>query len=57
MKAVLNEFIDKHAPVIKKRIKGKLCPWLTQNIKKKMNTRPTFEKSKKDKSNNRLVNI
>ena len=34
LKSVLKECIDKHAPTIKKRIKGKLCPWLTQDVKR-----------------------
>ena len=39
MKAVLKECIDKHAPIIKKRIKGKLCPWLMQDITREMVTK------------------
>lgn len=38
-KAILKECIDKHALTIKKRIKGKLCPWLTQKVKQEMNTK------------------
>lgn len=39
LKAILKKCIDKHAPAIKKRIKGKLCPWLTQKVKQEMNTK------------------
>ena len=31
--------IEKHAPVVKKRVKGRLCPWLTKELKRDMNHR------------------
>ena len=37
--SILNRNIDKHAPVIKKRVKGRLCPWLTKDLKKELNHR------------------
>ena len=33
---ILRQTIDKHAPLIKKKIKGRDCPWLTTNLKKAM---------------------
>ena len=31
--------IDKHAPVVKKRVKGCFCPWLSKELKREMNLR------------------
>ena len=31
---ILRQTIDKHAPLIKKKVKGRDCPWLTANLKK-----------------------
>ena len=39
MKEVLLSTLNKHAPIIRKRIKGKVSPWLDKNIKKEMNHR------------------
>ena len=36
--SLLNAF-DKHAPIIRKRVKGRFCPWLTAEIRQKMNNR------------------
>ena len=36
---ILQRCIDKHAPLISKKIKGRLCPWLTPDVKKEMNLR------------------
>ena len=30
----MSRCIDKHAPVVKKRVKGRLCPWLSKEMKK-----------------------
>ncbi|XP_057299399.1 uncharacterized protein LOC130630019 [Hydractinia symbiolongicarpus] len=38
-KQILFLILDKHAPTIEKRVKGKRCPWLPNDIKKDMNTR------------------
>ncbi|XP_057302789.1 uncharacterized protein LOC130636955 [Hydractinia symbiolongicarpus] len=38
-KQILFPMLDKHAPIIEKRVKGKRCPWLPNDIKKDMNTR------------------
>eukprot|EP00795_Rhopilema_esculentum_P010458 gene10458-19168_t len=35
----LTQCIDKHAPFVKKRIKGRLCPWLSKELKQEMNIR------------------
>mgnify|MGYP001794933248 CR=1 FL=1 len=53
MKAVLKECIDKHTPIIKKRVKGKLCPWLTQDIKREMNSKDQLL-GKARKTNNEI---
>ena len=39
MKHIALEIFDKHAPRITKKVKGKLVPWLTDDIKKLMNER------------------
>eukprot|EP00794_Sanderia_malayensis_P021363 gene21363-23443_t len=39
MKEALSSIIDRHAPLIKKRVKGRRCPWITYEIKSLMNTR------------------
>ena len=36
---ILQRCIDKHAPLISKKVKGRLCPWLTPDVKKEMNLR------------------
>ena len=35
----ISRCIEKHAPVVKKRVKGRLCPWLTKELKREMNHR------------------
>ena len=39
IKNILLDVFQKHAPITNKRVRGKLCPWLTNNLKSKMNTR------------------
>ena len=39
IKNILLEVFQKHAPIINKRVRGKPCPWLTNDLKSKMNTR------------------
>eukprot|EP00794_Sanderia_malayensis_P006428 gene6428-7159_t len=39
MKEALSSIIDRHAPLIKMRVKGRRCPWITYEIKSLMNTR------------------
>ena len=38
-KKLFNSVIDKHVPYIEKKVKGRSCPWLTKDIKAKMNER------------------
>ena len=38
-KQILIFYFDKHAPLITKKVKGKLSPWLTPEVKKQMNVR------------------
>ena len=35
----LDKSLDKHAPWITKRVKGKTCPWLDSDVKREMNHR------------------
>ena len=39
IKNILLEIFQKHAPIINKRVRGKPCPWLTNDLKSKLNTR------------------
>ena len=39
MEQGLTSIIDRHAPKIRKCVKGRKCPWLTYKIKTLMNTR------------------
>ena len=39
LRDTLQRCIDKHAPLISKKVKGRLCPWLTPDVKKEMNLR------------------
>ena len=39
IKNIFLEVFQKHTPIIKKRVRGKPCPWLTNDLKSKMNTR------------------
>ena len=36
---ILQRCIDKHAPLISKKVKGRRCPWLTPDVQKEMNLR------------------
>ena len=38
-KNILQQCIDKYAPLLEKKVKGRLCPWLTQEVKREMNLR------------------
>ena len=35
----LNTVFNSHAPLIKKRIRGKPCPWIDDSLKREMNKR------------------
>ena len=39
LRVTLQRCIDKHAPLISKKVKGRLCPWLTPDVRKEMNLR------------------
>eukprot|EP00112_Aurelia_sp_Birch-Aquarium-sp1_P026369 Seg932.4 transcript_id=Seg932.4/GoldUCD/mRNA.D3Y31 product="hypothetical protein" protein_id=Seg932.4/GoldUCD/D3Y31 len=39
LKRILNYSINKHAPMITKKVKGRLCPWMTTKVKQEMNIR------------------
>ena len=50
MRSILITSLNKFAPKIVKRIKGKPCPWLTKELKQEMNTRDKLlRKSRKTK--------
>lgn len=38
-KCILQQSIDTHAPLITKKIEGRLCPWLSSEVKSEMNLR------------------
>ena len=38
-KCILQQSIDKNAPLITKKIKGRLCPWMSSDVKSEMNLR------------------
>ena len=37
MKSILKDTIDRHAPFVNKRVKGKKSPWMSKEIKRHMN--------------------
>ena len=37
MKSILKDTIDRHAPFVTKRVKGKKSPWMSKEIKRHMN--------------------
>ena len=39
LRDTLQRCIDKHAPLTSKKVRGRLCPWLTPDVKKEMNLR------------------
>ena len=39
MKGIVTSIFNKHAPFITKRVKGRMCPWLTADLKSHMNER------------------
>ena len=43
-KILLKAVIDKHAPLKKKKIRMRDCPWLTNEIRKKINERDSWSK-------------
>jgi len=48
--STLQTIFDTHAPLIEKRIKGRPCPWLNADVKKKMNNREQLlRKARKSK--------
>ena len=50
---MLQDLINRHCPIIIKQVKGKISPWLTTDLKQKMNHRDKL--LKKAKRNN--INI
>ena len=43
-KRLLKEIIDKYAPLIKKLVRGKDCPWINNLVRSKMNERDYYLK-------------
>ena len=54
MKNILHKLIDKHTPFITKKVKGRLCPWLTADVKKEMNERDKLLRRARN-SNNEIL--
>jgi exonuclease III len=53
LKNILSNTIDKHAPQIHKRVKGKRSPWINRDLKKEMNKRDAFHRRfRKSKAEN-----
>ncbi|XP_066929954.1 uncharacterized protein [Clytia hemisphaerica] len=50
--SILKETLNNHAPIITKRIKGKPSPWMTEDLKKQMNTRDQLNRRAKKSRNN-----
>ena len=49
----LENIFNKHAPLITKKIKGRVCPWLNRNVKSFMNDRDKIlRKARKSKNSN-----
>jgi len=68
LRAKLTDVIDRHAPNVSKRVKGKSSPWLTKEIKSEMNCcdalRRRYQKTKCDRDHqsyktkrNKVTNI
>ena len=50
MKSILKDTIDRHAPFVTKRVKGKKSPWMSKEIKRHMNIRDQlYRKARKSK--------
>ena len=50
MKSILKDTIDKHAPFVTKRVKGKKSAWMSKEIKRHMNIRDQlYRKARKSK--------
>ena len=56
LKDILTKSINKHAPNIAKRVKGKRSPWFNRELKKEMNScdtlRRKFQRTRTDADNN-----
>ena len=50
MKSILKDTIDRHAPFVTKRVKGKKSPWMPKEIKRHMNIHDQlYRKARKSK--------
>ena len=52
-KRLLKNVIDKHAPLVQKKIRGRDCPWLTTEIRKDIDEE-TFFCEKQDKQEKKM---
>ena len=51
MKSILKDTLDRHAPFVTKRVKGKKSPWMSKEIKRHMNIRDQlYRKARKSKN-------
>jgi len=58
LRQTLTSIIDRHAPLVKKRIKGRLCPWLSHELKTFMNSGDKMlRKARKNELRVRLVDL
>ena len=48
LKIILLQTFNKHAPLMSKRVKGKISPWLTTDIKYEMNSRDSGNSGSRD---------
>ena len=39
IKEILHHYVNKHAPLVSKNVKGRLSPWITKDVKSEMNLR------------------
>ena len=49
--SILKQTLDNHAPFITKGVKGKTSPWMTEDLKKHMNTRDQLKRPAKKSGN------
>ena len=39
LREILHYYVNKHAPLVSKKVKGRLSPWITNDVKSEMNLR------------------
>ena len=56
MKDIIKSCLDKIAPIENKRIRGKPCPWMTQELKQKMDERDILLRKSRKTTNSLHIN-